>query len=194
MSISARIIILPLSIVLHYCLNKTLELTFIGCHNIRLQPCSKVVTTSVHAPSWHDDVRACALTRFVPYPLHKFRLVAMAYFCPFVVPCLIHGLCPRTTCAFVFFSLRLHAVEIFLRTIFLCLHDVSCPVSFCIHAGFDFFSPCIHVILDLLLVWPNLNHISNTQRNCYIPRRLKFLQVLSFECTSKLCINLLNQF
>ena len=68
-SIRARMIILPLSIVLHYFLTKTSDLTFIGCHNVRLQFCSMVVTTSVRAPSRHDDVHTCALMRFVPYPI-----------------------------------------------------------------------------------------------------------------------------
>ena len=62
MSIRDRMIIIPLSIVPHYCLNKTSDLTFIGCHNVRLQYCLMVVTTAVSATSWYDDVRACALT------------------------------------------------------------------------------------------------------------------------------------
>ena len=45
---------------------------------------------------------------------------------------------------------------------FLCLHIVSCPVSFCLHSGFDYFYSCIHVGLDFFLVLPNINHISNT--------------------------------
>ena len=55
-------IILPLSIVLHYCLNKTSDLTFIGFHNFWLQSNPMFVMMSIHAPSWYDDVRACALT------------------------------------------------------------------------------------------------------------------------------------
>ena len=46
----------PLSIVFNYRLTKTSDLTFIGCHNIRFQSCLMVVTTSVRAPSWHEDV------------------------------------------------------------------------------------------------------------------------------------------
>ena len=74
MSIRARMSILFLSIVINYCLTKSSDLTFIRCHNFRLQSCLMVVTISVHATSWHDDVCACALTRFVPYRLHKFNL------------------------------------------------------------------------------------------------------------------------
>ena len=45
---------------------------------------------------------------FVPYPVHKFRrisslLMAVAYFCPYVVPSLIPGLYMRTTSPFPFF-------------------------------------------------------------------------------------------
>ena len=96
MSIHARTTILPLSIVLCYCLTKSSNLTFIGCHNVQLQSCSMVVTTSVRAPSWHGDIHMCTLTCFVRYPLHKFRLptsfllfVATAYFRPYILPCLI---------------------------------------------------------------------------------------------------------
>ena len=58
--------------------------------------------------------------------------------------------------------LRLHAGETFFHTIFLCLHVVSCPVSFYLHSGLDYFSFSIHIELDLFLVWTNLNHIYNT--------------------------------
>ena len=109
MSIRVRMIILPLYTVLHYCLTKTYDLTFIRYHNFLLQSSLMVVTTSVRAQSWHEDVRACELTRFVPYPLHKsktyvviFLFVVMAYFRPYVVPCLILGIFQRTTCEFIF--------------------------------------------------------------------------------------------
>ena len=62
MSIRARMIIPPLSIVLHYCITKISDLTFIRCNNVQLQYCLMAVITSVHAPSWHDNVHACALT------------------------------------------------------------------------------------------------------------------------------------
>ena len=74
MRIRDRMIILPLSIVIHYCLTKTSYLTFIGFHSVQLQCCLMAVTISVRAPSWKDDVRACALTLFVPYKLRKLRL------------------------------------------------------------------------------------------------------------------------
>ena len=51
MSILVKIVIIPLSIVLHLCLTKTSDLEFIGCHSIRLQSCLMVVTMSVRTPS-----------------------------------------------------------------------------------------------------------------------------------------------
>ena len=85
MSIRDRMNILFLSIVIHYCLIKTSDLTFIRCHNVQLQSCLMVVTTSVRAPSWHDDVCACALTRFVPYRLHKFNLRHHFHICGYSI-------------------------------------------------------------------------------------------------------------
>ena len=38
-------------------------------------------------------------------------------------------------------------------SLLLCIHALSCPVSFCLQF--------LHVGLNLFLVWPNLNHISN---------------------------------
>ena len=82
----------PLSIVLHYCLSNTSNLTFIGFHNILLQYCFMDVTASVCAPSWHDDVRVCALTRFVPYPLHNSDLCRHFLFCGYgIFPSLLHA-------------------------------------------------------------------------------------------------------
>ena len=120
MSIRARMIILPLSIVLNYFLTKTSGLTFIGCHNFRLQSCSMIGITSVHALSWHDNVRACAFTRFVPYPLCKFILTSsFSYLWLWNLSVLtsFHVLSAeyvriRLVHLFSFF-LRLHAVETF---------------------------------------------------------------------------------
>ena len=159
MSIRARMIILPLSIVLHYFLTKTSELKFIVCHNVRLQYCSMVVTTSVRASSWHDDIHVCALMHFVPYPLLKFSLTlsfSYLWLWHLSVLTVYHVLSSdylsvRLVHFFSFF-LRLHAVETFFRIIFICLHIVSCHVSLCLHAGFDYFSSCIHVGLDFFLV------------------------------------------
>ena len=61
-------IILPLSVVLSYCLTKTSDLTFIGCHKVRLQSCLMVMTMSMCAPLWHDNVHVCAHT--VLYHIH----------------------------------------------------------------------------------------------------------------------------
>ena len=75
MSISDHIIILSVSIFHHYCLTKTSDLTFIWCYNVWIEYCNMVVITFVHVPSCHDNIRACALTVFVPYPLCKYILM-----------------------------------------------------------------------------------------------------------------------
>ena len=166
MSICARMTILLLSIVLHCCLTKTSNLAFIGYHNVVIFPLM-VVTTSVHAPSWQDDTRVCALTRFVPYSLHKFRITSSfsyLWLWHLSVLTLCHVLSANYVSVRLVhlfsFLLCLHAVKKCFHTIFLCLHVVSFPVSLCIHAGFDYWSSCIHVGLYFFLVWPNLNHIS----------------------------------
>ena len=51
---------------------KTSYLTFIGCYNVRIEYSWVVMTTSVRAPSWHDNVRVCALTVFVLSSLNIF--------------------------------------------------------------------------------------------------------------------------
>ena len=167
MVILARIIILPLFIVIRYCLNKTSDLTFIGCHNVRLQSCLMVMTTFMHAPSWRYDGCVCTLTRFVPYSLHKFRLtLSFSYMWLWHISVLT--LCHVLSADYVhvrlvhFFSLFLHfqAVETFFCTVFLFLRVVYCPISFCLHTGFDSFSSCLRIGLDLFLVWPNRNRIS----------------------------------
>ena len=124
--------------------------------------------TSVHAPSWHDDVRACALAFFVPYTLHKFRLTlsfSYLYLWNLSVLASHHFLSADYVCVqlmhFFLFFLCLHAVETFF-SFFSCLRALSCPFSFCISAGFYYLSSCIHVNPNFFLVWPNLNHISNT--------------------------------
>ena len=126
------------------------------------------VTTSVRVPSWHNDVRACSLTRFVPYPLHKFRLTWWFYYLwlwHISVLKLYHFISAEYVCVqlvhLFFFFLCLHAVETFFCTIFVCLHVVSCPVSIYLHSGLDSFSSYLHFGLYFLLVWPNLNQIYN---------------------------------
>ena len=131
--------------------------------------CWMFVTTSVRAPSCHEDVRTCALTCFIPYPVHKFRLTS-SFFHLWIWHISVLMLCNFLSAEyvrvrlvnFIFFFLSLHAVQTFFCTIFLCLHVLSCPVSFCLHYGFDSFSSCLLVGLDFLLVWLNLNHIFNT--------------------------------
>ena len=140
----------------------------IRCHNVWLQSCWMVAMTSVRAPSWHNDICACALTRFVPYPLHKFRLTSsFSYLWQWHLSVLTpyHLLSAdyvRVQLVHLFtFLLFLHDMEKFFRTIFHCLHVVSCPVSLCLHTILNYFSSCLHVGIYLLLVLPNLNHISN---------------------------------
>ena len=74
MSIHARIIILYFSFVLHECVTKNSEVTFIRCHNVILEFCGMVVTTSVNTPSWHENVCECALTLLYYIHLHKLIL------------------------------------------------------------------------------------------------------------------------
>ena len=50
------------SILIHYCLTETTNLTFIGCHNIWLEYFRVVVTTSVCALSCHKNGHVCAIT------------------------------------------------------------------------------------------------------------------------------------
>ena len=125
---------------------------------------------SVCARSWHDNIHACALTHFVAYPLHKFGLTlsfSYLWLWNISVLTLCHVLSTDYVCVplvhlFSFFFC-LHAVQTFFRKIYLCLHVVSCRVSFFLHSGFDYFSSCLHVGLDSFLVWPNLNYISNNR-------------------------------
>ena len=158
MSILTRMIILRLYIVLCYCLTKTSYLTFIGCHSVQLQSCWMVVTRSVRTPSWHYDRHACDLMCFVLYPLHKFRLTLSFFFWLWYISVFMSFHVLSADYVFVklvyFFSFFLcfHAVEAFFCTIFLCLHVVSCPVTFCIHSGFNSFSSCLHVGLYFFLV------------------------------------------
>ena len=135
------------------------HVTFIGCHNVRLQSCWMVVPRSVRALSCHDDVHACARTRFVPYQLHKFKLTpTFSYLWLLHISVLASYhflsadyLCVRLMNLFSFF-ICVHAVETFFRIIFICLHVVSCPVSFCIHVVFYSFSSCLHIGINFLLV------------------------------------------
>ena len=132
MIIRVKMIILPLYIVINYCLTKTSDLTFIVGHNVQLQLCSMGVTTSVRAQSWYDNVRVCSLTHFVSYPIHKFRLASsFSYLWLWHIFVLTsyqvlsaYYVRVRLVRFFCFF-LRLHAVETFFCAIFLCLHDVS---------------------------------------------------------------------
>ena len=131
-------IILPLYILIHSCLTKTSYLTFIGCHNARIQSCWIVVTTSVRAPSWHDVVCACTLTHFFPYPLHKFRLMlsfSYLWLWHIYVLTLYHFLSAD--------YVRVRLVHFF--SFFLHLHDVEtffCTVSF-VSALYPFLSPSV---------------------------------------------------
>ena len=69
-------IILSFSILLHYCLTKTSDLMFIGFHTVQLESFWMVVMMSVRLLPWNNNVHACALTFFVPYPLCKFRITS----------------------------------------------------------------------------------------------------------------------
>ena len=155
MSISACMIIISLSIVLRHCLTKLSDWIFIRCHNVRLESYRMVVTTYIRALSWHDDVRACSLTDFVPYPLHKTRLMSsFSYWWIWNI--------------YVLISYHLLSVDyvriqlVHFCLFFLFLHNLSCPFSPCLHTWFDSSYFCIHTGLNLFFVWATLNHISNT--------------------------------
>ena len=74
MSICAQMVIISLSIALHYFLTKISDLTLIGCYHVWLESYRMVMMTSVRAISWHDDAHVCSFAIFVPYQLHKFSL------------------------------------------------------------------------------------------------------------------------
>ena len=98
------------------------------------------MTTSVRAPSWHEDVRVCTLTFFVTYPLHKSRL-------PFSFSYLWLGHIS------VLRSYHLLSAE------YVCVRLVHLFFFFfCLRTVFDSLSSCLHVGLDLFLVWTNLNN------------------------------------
>ena len=99
----------------------------------------------------------------IPYPLRKLTLTSsFSYWWIWHISVLMS--CEvlsadyvRVHLVYLFsFFVRLHAVEIFFRTIFLCLPFISFTVSFCLHAGFDYLSSCLHVGIYFFLVWPNI--------------------------------------
>ena len=124
MSICSRMIILTLSIVLNYCLTKTSNLTLIRYHNVQLHSCWMFVTTSVRALLWHDCIHVCALTRFVPYPLHKFRLASL-FSCLWLWHHSVLNLYHLLSTDYV----RIRLVHF--SSFFLCLYNVE--AFFCIH-------------------------------------------------------------
>ena len=71
-------IILNFSIILHYCLTKTSDLTFIGYHNFWLEYCWMVVTISVRTQAQHDHVFAFALIFL--YNIHYVNLDLRPHF------------------------------------------------------------------------------------------------------------------
>ena len=74
----------------------------------------------MRVPSWHDNIRTCTLTFFVPHPLHKLTLTSsFSYFSIWHLSVLksYHFLSADYLCVQLvhvfFFFLCLHAVEIF---------------------------------------------------------------------------------
>ena len=133
---------------------KTPNLKFIICHNVQIASYHMVVTTSVYVPSWNDDIRACALTVFIPYPLCKFRLTlsfSYRWICHLSVYTLYHIL------SVDYVLVRL--VHIFLSC--LCLCTGSYPFFTCIHTGFDSSSFYLHGGFNFFFVGAELNQISN---------------------------------
>ena len=154
MSIRARMNILSLYIIPHYCITKTSDFTSIVCHNVLLESCRMVGMTSMRAPSWHDDICVCALTVFVPYSIRKFILMFSFYY--FWI-WHISGLASYHVLSTDHIHIRLVPFCLF----FLCIHDVSYPFSSYIHEWFDFSSLCLHNVFDFFFVRDNLNHISD---------------------------------
>ena len=155
MGIRARVIIISLSVVLHYCLTKTSELTFIVFHHVRLEYFQMFVKTSVSALPWHENVNSFVLTVFIPCPLRKFRLT-LSFFDWWLWHLSVLTLYHLLSADYV----RVQNVHFWL--FLLCIYAVSCPLSSCIHAGFYSYSLCIHFVFDLSFFWANLNQISNT--------------------------------
>ena len=115
-----------------------------------------VVTTSVRALSWYYNVHACAPTFFVPYSIHKFRLML-----PFYYWWLWHMsiLMPYHLLS----ANYVHILIVNFYLFFLFLHAVSCTFSSCLQAWFYFSSFCLHSGFDLFFVRANLIHISNNR-------------------------------
>ena len=67
MTTCVRMIVLPLSNVLHYCLTKTPDLTLIGCHNVQIQSCWMVVTASMSAHHHGTTTYVCAPSRVLSH-------------------------------------------------------------------------------------------------------------------------------
>ena len=109
---------------------------FIGFHNVLLASYWMVVTTSLCVTSWHDNVRACALTVFVPYPLRKFILTSYFSYWWLWHLSVIN---PYHLLSADYVRVRLVHLSIFL----LCIHAVSYLFSSCLHYGFNSSSFCL---------------------------------------------------
>ena len=117
------------------------------------------MTMYVRAPSRFCNISTTKIQTSVAI----FLLMTMSSFRPYVVPSLIGVIFLRTTCAYLFlFPLSPRCGEMFCD-VFLCLHVVSCPVSFCFYAGIDSLSSYLRVGLNFFLVWPKHNHILNNR-------------------------------
>ena len=102
-------------------------------YNVQLVYYWMIVTTSVCAPSWRNNVCACSLTVFVPYPLHTFRLMM----------------------SFSYWWLW-HLSVLMSYHILSAYYVRVRPCSFCL------FYFCIYTWLYSLFVWSDLNRISNS--------------------------------
>ena len=127
-----------------------------------------VVTTSMRATSWHDGVRACDLTHFIPYPLHKFRLTSSFYYCGYgIIPSLRHSMSySRNMSAY---DLCISFPFFFVSTLWRhCFYHFPlsprCIMSCLLLSPrwIRFFLLLSPFGINFFLVQPNLNHISKT--------------------------------
>ena len=119
---------------------------------------SKVITSDLYLVGWswwslcmhrHMYMRPHV---FVPYQLRKFRLTSSFsywYLWHLSILAFYHLLSS--------YYVRVRLVHLF----FLCLHAVSCPFPYSLHAGFDSSSFFILVVFDFFFVIDIHNHISN---------------------------------
>ena len=166
MSIRAKMIIIPLSIVINYCLTKnpTWSLLDLITYDFNLVGWSwRCLCVHYHGKTTY----LCAPLRV----LSHIHYINLGLRCNFII--CGYGFLPslhreisylRTISVYdlwIYFYFSFVSTLQRLFTYHFTLYAISCPVSFCAHSGIHSLSSDIHVGIDLFLVWTNLNHISN---------------------------------